>query len=83
MDKAPLIAEADTPIETLAARAVASGDKTLVDGFLIVQDGAFAGVGAGLDLMQVLVDLQTEKNRQVMQSINYASTIQREYAGLK
>ncbi|WP_350494953.1 CBS domain-containing protein [Neopusillimonas aromaticivorans] len=61
MDKAPLIVEADTPIETLAARAVASGDKTLVDGFLIVQDGAFAGVGAGLDLMQVLVDLQTEK----------------------
>ena len=81
MDKAPLIVEADTPIETLAARAVASGDKTLIDGFLIVQDGAFAGVGSGLDLMQVLVDLQTEKNRQVMQSIDYASTIQRAMLG--
>lgn len=76
MDKAPLIVETDTPIETLAARAVASGDKTLIDGFLIVKDGTFAGVGAGLDLMQVLVDLQTEKNRQVMQSIDYASTKQ-------
>lgn len=81
MDKAPLIVETDTPIETLAARAVASGDKTLIDGFLIVKDGTFAGVGAGLDLMQVLVDLQTEKNRQVMQSIDYASTIQRAMLG--
>ena len=81
MDKAPLIVEADTPIETLAARTVASGDKTLVDGFLIVKNGVFAGVGAGLDLMQVLVDLQTEKNRQVMQSIGYASTIQRAMLG--
>lgn len=77
MDKAPLIVEANTPIETLAALAVASGDKTLVDGFLIVDQGKFVGVGAGLDLMHVLVELQTEKNRQVMQSIDYASTIQR------
>lgn len=77
MDKSPLIVDVDVPIETLAARAVESGDKTLADGFLIVDKGQFAGVGAGLDLMQVLVDLQTEKNRQVMQSIDYASTIQR------
>lgn len=77
MDKAPLIVEADTPIESLAAKAVASGDKTLVDGFLIVDKDEFIGVGAGLDLMHVMVELQTEKNRQVMQSIDYASTIQR------
>lgn len=77
MDKSPLIVEADTPIETLAARAVESGDKTLADGFLIVENATFTGMGAGLDLMHALVDLQTEKNRQVMQSIDYASTIQR------
>lgn len=78
MDKDPLIASADTPIETLAALAVESGDKTLADGFLIVEnDGTFVGLGSGLDLMEMMVDLQTEKNRQVMQSIDYASTIQR------
>ena len=77
MDKAPLIVEADTPIESLAAKAVVSGDKTLVDGFLIVEKDEFIGVGAGLDLMHVLVELQTAKKRQVMQSIDYASTIQR------
>lgn len=77
MDKSPLIVDVGMPIETLAARAVESGDKTLADGFLIVDDGQFVGVGAGLDLMHVLVELQREKNRQVMQSIDYASTIQR------
>lgn len=77
MDKSPLIVDVHTPIETLAARAVESGDKTLADGFLIVDQGCFVGIGVGLDLMQVLVDLQTEKNRQVMQSLDYASTIQR------
>lgn len=77
MDKSPLIVSVDMPIETLAARTVESGDKTLVDGFLIVDDGVFAGIGAGLDLMRVLADLQMEKNRQVMESIDYASTIQR------
>jgi sigma-B regulation protein RsbU (phosphoserine phosphatase) len=78
MDKNPLIASADTSIETLAALAVESGDKTLADGFMIVEnDGTFVGLGSGLDLMGMMVDLQTEKNRQVMQSIDYASTIQR------
>ena len=77
MDKNPLIVDAGTPIETLAALAVESGDKTLADGFLIVEDGRFAGFGSGLDLMRMMVDLQTEKNHHVMQSIDYASTIQR------
>src|ERR1700688_2110408 len=77
MDKDPLIVEIDTPIEALAAQAVASGDKTLADGFLIVDNGKFAGLGSGLDLMRMIVELQSEKNRQVMQSIDYASVIQR------
>lgn len=77
MDKDPLIVEADTPIETLGALAVASGDKTLADGFIIVDQGQLAGLGAGLALMRELVAMQEEKNRQVMQSIDYASVIQR------
>lgn len=77
MDKDPLIVEADTPIETLGALAVASGDKTLADGFLIVEQEQLRGLGSGLALMRALVDQQVEKNRQVMQSIDYASVIQR------
>lgn len=77
MDKNPLIVQAGTHIETVAALAVESGDKTLAEGFLIVENDQFLGLGSGLDLMRMMVDLQTEKNLQVMQSIDYASTIQR------
>jgi len=77
MDKSPLIVNVDTPIETLATRAVESGYKTLADGFVIVDGETFAGVGAGLDLMHALATLQAEKNHQIMLSIGYASNIQR------
>lgn len=77
MDKSPLIVDIHTPIETLAERTVEAGYKTLADGFVIVDEGRFAGVGAGLDLMHALAELQAEKNRQIMLSIDYASTIQR------
>lgn len=77
MDKSPLIVEVDTPVETLATRAVESGYKTLADGFVIVDKGRFAGVGTGLDLMHALAALQAEKNHQIMLSIDYASNIQR------
>ncbi|WP_034292767.1 SpoIIE family protein phosphatase [Herbaspirillum sp. RV1423] len=77
MDKDPLIVEVDTTIETLGALAVESGDKTLADGFLIVDGGKFSGLGSGLELMRMMVALQAEKNRHVMQSIDYASVIQR------
>lgn len=77
MDKEPLIADASMSIESLAALAVVSGDKTLADGFVITDQGHYVGMGAGLDLMRMMVDQQTEKNRQIIQSIDYASTIQR------
>lgn len=77
MDKSPLIVDVDTPVETLATRAVESGYKALADGFVIVENNRFAGVGAGLDLMHALATLQAEKNRQIMLSIDYASSIQR------
>ncbi|PUA17785.1 SpoIIE family protein phosphatase [Glaciimonas sp. PCH181] len=77
MDKEPLIVEAETVIEKLALMAVEAGDKTLADGFIIISNGAFLGWGSGLDLMRMMVDLQSEKNRNIMQSIEYASVIQR------
>jgi len=77
MDKEPLIVEADLSIEALTFRAVASGDKALADGFIITSDGALAGVGFGLQLMNVVANMQAERNRQIMHSIEYASVIQR------
>jgi len=77
MDKEPLIVEATMSIEELAFRAVESGEKALADGFIVTRDGALAGVGFGLQLMNVVANMQAEKNRQIMHSIDYASVIQR------
>lgn len=77
MDKEPLIVDAGMSIEDLTFRAVESGEKALADGFIITRAGALAGVGFGLQLMNVVANMQAEKNRQIMHSIDYASVIQR------
>lgn len=77
MDKHPLIVDAAMSIEALAFRAVESGEKALADGFIITRDGALAGIGFDLQLMNVVATMQAERNRQIMHSIDYASVIQR------
>jgi serine phosphatase RsbU (regulator of sigma subunit) len=77
MDKEPLIVDAAMSIEALTFRAVESGEKALADGFIVTRDGSLAGVGFGLQLMNVVANMQAEKNRQIMHSIDYASVIQR------
>ena len=77
MDKEPLIVDAAMSIEALTFRAVESGEKALADGFIVTRDGGLAGVGFGLQLMNVVANMQAEKNRQIMHSIDYASVIQR------
>jgi serine phosphatase RsbU (regulator of sigma subunit) len=77
MDKEPLIVDADMSIENLTFKAVEVGEKALVDGFIVTRDGFFAGLGSGLQLMRTVAEMQAEKNRQIMQSIEYASVIQR------
>nr|WP_315430099.1 SpoIIE family protein phosphatase [uncultured Albidiferax sp.] len=76
MDKEPLIVEAATDIETLTSKAVSYGEKALSDGFIIISDGEFVGVGSGLQLMRAVADMQQSRNRQIMHSIEYASVIQ-------
>jgi phosphoserine phosphatase RsbU/P len=56
---------------------VNSDKNALADGFVVVRGREFAGVGFGLDLMRMVADLQQAKNRQIVQSIDYASVIQR------
>jgi serine phosphatase RsbU (regulator of sigma subunit) len=77
MDKEPLIVDSKLSIEALTSRTVEAGEKVLVDGYIVTQDGLFFGVGSGLRLVSAVSELQAEKNRQIMQSIEYASVIQR------
>jgi serine phosphatase RsbU (regulator of sigma subunit) len=77
MDKEPLIVDADVSLESLTFKTVEAGEKALVDGFIVTRDGCFLGVGSGLELVSAVAEMQAEKNRQIMQSIEYASVIQR------
>lgn len=76
MDKEPLIVEANLRIEQLTALAVEAGDKVFTDGFIIVQDGKYLGIGQVLDLMHAMTELQARQHRQLVESIEYASVIQ-------
>lgn len=80
MDKQPLVVPENLGIEELSFKVVDSGGKTLKDGFIIVDiHGHYLGIGIGEDLMRVISNLQAEKNRLVMESINYASVIQKSF----
>ncbi|HWT37453.1 MAG TPA: SpoIIE family protein phosphatase [Paraburkholderia sp.] len=76
MDKEPLVVDADMSIEALTFKTVEVGEKALVDGFIVTREGHFAGLGSGLQLLGAVAEMQAEKNRQIMQSIEYASVIQ-------
>lgn len=77
MDKEPLVVDATMSIEALTFKTVEFGEKALADGFIVTREGRFVGLGNGLQLMGVVAAMQAEKNRQIMQSIEYASVIQR------
>ncbi|MGC1329944.1 SpoIIE family protein phosphatase, partial [Pseudomonas sp.] len=77
MDKEPLIVDEQMSIEALTFKTVEYGEKALSDGFVVTRAGEFAGLGNGLQLMAVVAAMQAQKNRQMMQSIEYASVIQR------
>ncbi|MDD5330003.1 MAG: SpoIIE family protein phosphatase [Sulfuricella sp.] len=80
MDKEPLIVDRNLCIQDLSFKVVGAGGKTLNDGFIITgEDGGYLGIGTGEDLVRVVSYLQAEKNRLVMESINYASIIQKSF----
>lgn len=80
MDKDPLVVDADLSIQSLSFKAVESGGKTLKDGFIIIgAEQLYLGVGLGEDLVRMIAHLQAEKNRLLLESINYASVIQKSF----
>lgn len=77
MDKMPLIVEGQTSIQDLSFKVIAGGEKALADGFIITTEGKYAGIGRAADMLKAVADLQAEKNRLVMESIDYGSVIQK------
>lgn len=79
MDKSPLTVDVATPVEVLVKAAVASGGKVLNDGYITTSNGDYHGVGTGFGLMKAMSEIEAEKTRQLMSSINYASLIQQSH----
>ncbi len=79
MDKSPLIVDGQLSIDALSALAIGAGEKVLKDGFILTQEGRYSGIGTGFDLLSTLAEMQAAKNRIIMESIEYASVIQRSF----
>lgn len=76
MDKSPLVADAGLAIHELTSLAIQAGEKVFADGFILVDEGEYVGVGQMLDLMQAMTELQERQHRQLRESIDYASILQ-------
>lgn len=76
MDKEPLVIEAETELDRVAQQVVASGDKSVTDGFILTDQGRYIGIGLGIDLIRTVSDLQHQQHQQILQSIDYARVIQ-------
>jgi serine phosphatase RsbU (regulator of sigma subunit) len=76
-----LVVDAQSTVDATAQQVVAAKNNALADGFLVARDGTYHGVAFGLDLMRIVAEMQAEKHRQILQSIDYASVIQRAMLG--
>lgn len=75
-DGAPLIAAENAPIEVLVRHAVEPDARVMKDGFICTRDGKYFGLGTGMSLLKAMSDIEAEKTRQLLSSIDYASAIQ-------
>ena len=58
MDKYPLVVDKDLSLHSLSGLLVHSNRQSLVDGFIISDNGQYLGMGTGYDLMRELTEIQ-------------------------
>jgi EAL domain-containing protein (putative c-di-GMP-specific phosphodiesterase class I)/GGDEF domain-containing protein len=63
MEKSPLILDVDTDINTLSSLVLAAGKRYLADGYILTENGAYAGMGTSYDLMRKMTELQISAAR--------------------
>jgi len=79
MDRTPLLVDAKTPVDQLVRAAIAAGAKVLKDGFITTAGGRYDGIGTGFALVEAMSALEVERSRRLVESIAYASMIQRSH----
>ena len=66
MNKDPLLVEAERLISELSRHILTDRNAALFDGFIITEDGKYAGVGSGVALMKTLHAESEERNRKLV-----------------
>src|SRR5262249_32880192 len=77
MDAEPLVVERRDLIADVGARVATHARKALHDGFGAASPGRHFGSGTGQSLVHALADIQLARSRQILESVRYASRIQR------
>ena len=63
MEKLPLIVDVEMSIIALSQLVLQQGQKRFADGFILVRDGVYAGVGSNFALMQEMTKIQIQEAR--------------------
>jgi EAL domain-containing protein (putative c-di-GMP-specific phosphodiesterase class I)/GGDEF domain-containing protein len=63
MDPAPLVVDHNIPVQDLSMLLSRAAKHTLFDGFIITENGRYAGVGNGQDLMALITEMQISAAR--------------------
>lgn len=58
MNANPVIVDADTSIQELSFLVAESDQRAMLDGFIVVEDGKYAGIGSAQDLIREMTELQ-------------------------
>jgi len=75
----PLIIEESATVEALVKAALDDGGGALKDGFIVTRQGQYVGMGSGFSLLKSMSDIEAQKTKMLMSSINYASLIQQSH----
>ncbi len=62
MDKEPLIIEEGIPLSEVSTLIAHAGEKVIADGFLIVSDGRYIGMGHTQDVLRIMADLHRQQS---------------------
>ena len=66
MDKDPLVVESNHLLSQLSRHIVSDRISALFDGFIITENGRYAGVGTGVGLMRMIQSESEERNRKLV-----------------
>lgn len=77
MDDAPLIVDYSASISAVGASAAGEFSQAMQHGLIVTQDGRYFGVCTGPALLQALAGMERARSRQILESVRYASRIQR------